>query len=495
MKISFKNIDLSKKELLIIFFSAFIGITLFSKSSFFYPLNDWCDANCFLTVGKSLVAGKVLYRDIYEQKGPMLYFFHSICSLISRTSFFGVYLLEVLCAFLFLLFSYKTVKLFITENNNKFIKAIYFMPILSLIIYSQSAFCHGDSCEELSLPFLAYTIYIGFKHIIGKNPPTKKESVLVGVCASIVFWMKFTLVGLFVPWFIGLAIMLIRKKEYKELTKLASNVVFGLFLGSLPVLIYFMITNSFSYLWEAYFYNNLFLYSGIENPESKFAILSHIKKGFINTFRTYYSLIIPSLITLAYLLLKNKKLCAYLFFMILFAGTFAFVGRDQYVYYNFIYAVFIPLVAIPFLECNFKLKSESKKILYTSVFSILMVYCFAKCGNTSMFLEKKENLPQYKFKEIICKEENPTLLNYSFLDFGFFTTCDIVPSNRFFCKLNFTWDVMKNDLNNAVKNKLTTFVVTRGSELKNDNYELVATEKYPYEGKERTYRLYKVKGE
>lgn len=41
-----------------------------TKSSFLYPLNDWVDSNCFYTVGKAMVHGKVLYRDIYEQKGP-----------------------------------------------------------------------------------------------------------------------------------------------------------------------------------------------------------------------------------------------------------------------------------------------------------------------------------------------------------------------------------------------------------------------------------------
>ena len=39
-------------------------LSICTKSSFLYPLNDWVDSNCFYTVGKSMVHGKVLYRDI-----------------------------------------------------------------------------------------------------------------------------------------------------------------------------------------------------------------------------------------------------------------------------------------------------------------------------------------------------------------------------------------------------------------------------------------------
>ena len=49
-----------------------------TKSSFLYPLNDWVDSNCFYTMGKAMVHGKVLYRDLYEQKGPLLYMLHAV---------------------------------------------------------------------------------------------------------------------------------------------------------------------------------------------------------------------------------------------------------------------------------------------------------------------------------------------------------------------------------------------------------------------------------
>lgn len=92
----------SKKELLwasLLSILAAAGVLLFcTKSSPLYPTNDWFDTNCFFTVGKSMFEGRVPYLDIYEQKGPLLYFLYGLCYLVSPTSFFGGYLLETASA-------------------------------------------------------------------------------------------------------------------------------------------------------------------------------------------------------------------------------------------------------------------------------------------------------------------------------------------------------------------------------------------------------------
>ena len=58
-------------RLFIIFFcfiTSFLILLICSKSSPLYPFNDWVDANAFFTMGKGLFNGKVLYKDLFEQK-------------------------------------------------------------------------------------------------------------------------------------------------------------------------------------------------------------------------------------------------------------------------------------------------------------------------------------------------------------------------------------------------------------------------------------------
>ena len=71
-------------------------LLLTSQSSPLYPINLWGDANCLFTVGRVMKDGGVLYRDIYEQKGPLLYLIHALAACLSDTSFWGVYIMEAL---------------------------------------------------------------------------------------------------------------------------------------------------------------------------------------------------------------------------------------------------------------------------------------------------------------------------------------------------------------------------------------------------------------
>ena len=86
-----KNVRLAALCLL----ASCVLLLLCSQCSPLYPTNVWVDANCLLTVGRVMKEGGVLYRDIYEQKGPTLYLIHAIAACISDTSFLGVYVLEV----------------------------------------------------------------------------------------------------------------------------------------------------------------------------------------------------------------------------------------------------------------------------------------------------------------------------------------------------------------------------------------------------------------
>ena len=69
------------------FFLSILFLLICTKSSPLYPFNDWVDSNAFFTMGKGMINGKVLYRDLFEQKGPLLYFIHGLSYLISNKTF------------------------------------------------------------------------------------------------------------------------------------------------------------------------------------------------------------------------------------------------------------------------------------------------------------------------------------------------------------------------------------------------------------------------
>ena len=112
------------------------------------------------------------------------------------------------------------------------------------------------------------------------------------------------------------------------------------------------------------------------------------------------------------------------------------------------------------------------------------------CPNIYLLKYQKDDMPQYKFDKIISEVDNPTLLNYGFLDGGFYTVSDIMPTCKYFCGLNIPYPEIQETQDYYVKNGLTDFVVTYNEPLAEDmsgKYEFVTTEKFEY----KQFYLYK----
>ena len=169
-------------------------LLLFSRCSPLYPTNIWGDANCLLTVGRVMRAGGVLYRDIYEQKGPTLYLLHAIAACISDTSFLGVFVLEVLSLAAALYAACRVLMLRV--------RAALALPASSLmmaLVLADSAFSRGDSAEEFCLPLLMAVVYIAFREYGARPGPMRARALFAcGLLAGVVATIKFTILGLFV---------------------------------------------------------------------------------------------------------------------------------------------------------------------------------------------------------------------------------------------------------------------------------------------------------
>ena len=58
---------------------------------------------------------------------------------------------------------------------------------------------------------------------------------------------------------------------------------------------------------------------------------------------------------------------------------------------------------------------------------------------------------QYKFAEIINKEENATILEYGWLDSGLYFSTNKIPTKRYFIQLNFDYDKYPTNHDEQVK--------------------------------------------
>ena len=465
-------------------------ITLCSKSSPLYPLNDWVDSNCFFTVGKSMLNGKVLYRDIYEQKGPLLYMIHALAYIISHTTFTGVWLIEIAACFGFLWFSCRSLRLYCSDN------VLILLPVLAMLIYTQTSFAHGDSAEELCLPLLAYGMYVGLKAVQSGGTPSLKECLVIGLTSGCVFWIKFTLVGFYIGWFILPAAVLIAGRNWKRLIHTILAIAGGVIAVSIPIFLYFAVNGAVMDLMEGYFFNNIFVY-GNAAEESTASWLTGLIGGASSTAECSPVTVIFLLIGVLWTFRQGKKVFANVCSMVLASFVFIYIASQvQYWYYSFILAVFAPLGLIP-ISLLLENKLPDRTAVYRSASAGALLVCIIASGiltpNRYLMFASKDEMPQYQFSGIISTVEDATLLNYGFLDGGFYTVSGIVPNCKYFCKINMDLDVMMETQDAYVEQGLVDFVVTRSGELDADNYECVAECTYYFEGTDYTYYLYELK--
>lgn len=487
---------ISGRQFAFILVTATIAVTICSKSSPIYPFNDWVDSNCFMTIGKSMLHGLVPYRDLYDHKGPLLYMIHAIAALVSDTTFLGVYFLEIIEATFFLFFSFKTMKLYQPSVS------ILLVPILAAVVYSAHSFYFGDSAEELCLPLFSFAVYLAVRLIRHGKLPRWWEFMAVGVTSSFVLWIKFSMLGFYVGWFCVIVWQLIRCKSVKKLFRISLWIGTGVLIPTVPILIYIGINHAFTDLWTVYFYNNLFSYSNVSHHSFIFSLAINLFKGMESALVVNLIFITALLGTGLLALRKKADRTEYHAYLMMGISTFLliYIGGRVYPYYSFIFCAFAPvgvLAVCQTLQVHLFARYQTANvfrgirrfaggIICAGSFSL----AFVMCSNTYLLSYSKSDLPQYQFAEIITQKENATLLNYGFLDGGFYMTTGIVPNCRFFCDLNFKGTKIMEAQNEYVERGQVDFVITQDTELESKQYACIATSTFYLEGAERKYFLY-----
>ena len=262
-------------EKFLLFLFAVIFMALFSTCSFLYPLNPWDDANVYMTIGNAMLSGRELYVDIFDHKGPVLFFLHEAAALLSRSSFAGIWVVEVACCFFYLLYSLRTMRLFSASSAT-----LPLTLLLGVVTYSSDFFYYGDSVEEFSLPILAQSLYYMLRFVMERHVPRPRQSFFIGVGGALIFWMKFNLLFFYTGGILALAYVAWKNRSMEELGRIVLWVLLGFVAVTVMVLAYFAVHGTLDALWESYFIVNIFQYHGVAtNGEPDFWWFPLVKLG------------------------------------------------------------------------------------------------------------------------------------------------------------------------------------------------------------------------
>lgn len=502
---------LTRFEFIFLIIAATVTITFVSASSPLYPFNPWDDVNVFFTLGRGIKHGLVPYKDIFDHKGPLLYFIYFLAVLVSEKSFVGVWIIECIAASVYAIFSWKIAKLFTSPSK----LSIILMPLFLGIVYTSKMFNFGGNTEEICIPILTVALYFGLRAIVnGDGLPSKTEALICGLLSGALFWLKYTFLGFMIGFCLYILVLSIKKKSFANLWSLVWRFVAGFVIICIPVLTYFGLTGSLSYLWEAYFYDNIFLYKSNVDTDA-ISQIPVIKNLYIPlrsivlsglTYKAFGVMFILSLASLFFIEKQYRKKTLALFFTTLaFSSLFIFTRFVFIYYYAYLLYYCFAFTLIPFIkginkaDSAFKQNPKFMRTLFSVVFVVLYAASIFLSKNMYLIFKPKTALAQYLMAETINQTPDAKVLTYDVMDAGFYTAAGIMPCNRYCADKQFgdSYPQLREEQDRLISEGYFDYIVTTYfCEEEWDNYELVQEEAVPFvdfTGKPilDAYRLYK----
>lgn len=490
---------MNKKKILYCILISITFLLICTKSSPLYRINDWYDAQCFFTVGKSMINGKIPYLNLFEQKGPLLFLLYGIASLISNNSFIGVFILEVISYSVFLYYISKIIEIYLDKKYSYIL-----IPIIVLLMLPTRSFTHGGSCEEFCFPILAILIYIYIKYLKNKDI-SNKDTIIVGILSGILLWMKYTLLGFSIGFCITVLIKSLIDKNYKNLISKVGYFTLGITITTIPWLIYFGLhKNGIKSLIDVYFLFNINSYANNYTLLQKLINCFNTIKGVIFRYYQYLILIIiPMVLSIkTKTFFKETKNNIYLLISTLLLLITIFIGGTNFRYYSLPIQPFM-IFGLIFIATIIKDKRINNVILNNTkyIVPIIIIVClfisYYRSPNTKYISKNKSYYAQYTFLDSI--KPNSSILNYGFLDGGFYFTTKTYPNQYYFQRNNIIYELFPNNTDEQkryIKEKQTDYVIINNElaedELKilKENYNLIDSHTQQYEEYTRTYYLY-----
>lgn len=517
---------LQKDNFLWWFVFAALILLVTSKNSPFFHTNDWVDANAFFTVGKGMTHGMVPYKDLFEQKGPYLYFLYALAAWFNPQKFIGVYLLEIIALTVDLVYCFRIFKLYFSQKTSTMLTA--FFPML---IMNQYFFRQGGSAEEFCIPFLLIFLYHNLS-VIKKNQHfcfSNGQYLWQGFSVAYLFLLKFTLLGPWIAFYLFIFAYQLYRKNWREIGKMIGFSLIGFLIGTIPWLLYFLVNDALNDFLEAYLFVNSSAYNegSFSLLERLFFILQMAAHNFKENATNFF-ILLPGLIVIPLLKplspRKNERLVILLY--ALSCLFFIYVGLRGYKYYFLFFMPFGIFGLIFFAAVLEELHTAVLGVLDLKwkqmlPFVFIVAYLAAVSCNSNIIesdlfpynktIQVKPDGPtqtaQQRFaKYMHQKKAQPTLLNYDSLDGGFYLAADLLPAHKDFQLLNIDPKVYPDNYEHQrtlVKEGAIDFVVVEKKHPLSEknqkdmaldrHYRLVKKHQQMRDGKKRYYYLFENK--
>ncbi|MDT6981358.1 teichoic acid glycosyl transferase [Levilactobacillus zymae] len=416
------------------------------------------DNNAFFTVGKAMMHGIVPYKDIFEQKGPYVYFWHGLAYLVSNRSFLLIFVGEILTlAAAMILVHHLALRLRMTPLT-AFLTALL-SPVLFLY---HPYFDYGDTVEFFTIPLLLSLVYL----IVLLDRKGARVSpvwfALQGAFVGLVFLSKYTLLGGWIAFYLILGGYLLAHRQWRHLGRLVLWSGGGFLLTTVPWLVYFLAHGALGDFINVYILFNTHVYL-----TSSVSVFSNLIQSVVLLAQFYMGDVLFFILGIlgTFVLIFQTDLLQQPFtkalYLLVFVTTdllalYGYQTDTVYQYYQLIYFAFFVLPLIYFAKLFFDRVQLPRLEDPFSIVAVMILSLFLVLGvngnvtksrlfpNNSSITERQTKVPQQpaqvEFGRLMRartpQHHRLTLLNYGSIDMGFYTAAGAVPSLYYFQNYN-----------------------------------------------------------
>lgn len=347
---------LSLAAFLFVFFFSCTTSPLYEHHPFWFH----GDSGVFQEMGICILHGGTPYVDLFDHKGPVLWFIQALGLGISYK--WGLTILQTLFLFATLLTWYRSA-LLLTEHHISSI-SITLLCLLPLMAFYQ----RGNLCEEWSLPFISLPLLLYLKRWKSQTEDKKpiylhSDVFVLGICVGVIAMIRLNNTAPMVGFALWHLLRCLQCKEYRRLWTDIAIVLGGIAMVFVLCTVFFLIKEGWNGVGEmiygCFLFNLQYMGSSADLPIST-RILHYIPA------------ICALLITLSCAFQKNTAKNVALPLLTSYVVSLLAIGRFAYIHYM---TIFLPLFIIS-AGITIGNKSRWTYVLWLglSLFSVYLAY-------------------------------------------------------------------------------------------------------------------------
>ena len=244
-------------SVLILALCAALSLMLISNGNPYYT-EPGRDSGFFMFAGREMLKGKQLYTQIWDSKGPLIFFINAFGLWLGAGSRWGLWFLELILLTLGFGFAYSVI-------NRHWGHLAGLFGIITGACALATIFGAGNTVEEYSLLFSLLSLYAYDQSFTRSDH--RLTDLLIGACAMASFHLRANNIGVELVSIILIIIVIWREKGFKAIWTRIGWIFLGSLIVNIPVFLYFYLQGTLEEMLAASLVYN-FSYSAVYGSSS-----------------------------------------------------------------------------------------------------------------------------------------------------------------------------------------------------------------------------------